>query len=862
MEPPSSDQWQQVEALLDVVLDLPPEARRAHLEEACGRDPALRDEVLSLIAAYEQAPDFLEEPVEDFGAWAAQAWVGRTLGPYRLIRPLGQGGMGAVLLAERADGQFQQEVAVKLARRDAASPAMLRRFRHERQILASLTHPNIARLYDGGVTEEGLPYLVMEYVRGVPVDRYCDAHRLALKERLQLFQVVCRAVQFAHRNLIVHRDLKPSNILVTDDGEVKLLDFGIARLLNPDFPLDVEALTRTGQYVMTPEYAAPEQVRGEAVTTATDVYALGVILYELLTGHRPYRFESRLPQDVERVVCEQPPEKPSTAVSRETVRMQTGTTRPVAQEAVSRARSMPVEKLRRRLQGDLDNIVLMALRKEPERRYSSADQFLDDIKRYLAGMPVLARKDTLGYRAHKFVRRHRWGIGVAVLVVLSLAVGLAGTAWQAANVAEERDRVRLEAAKAEQVKDFLVDLFEVSNPEATRGDTITVREVLDRASQRIEEELDGQPEVQAEMMATVGNVYQKLGLYDASRMFLAQALDIRRRLHGREHEEVAETLYDLAELDRANRHFSAAEPLYQEALVIYRKRLGDDHLDVAKSLVGLAITLRDLGKADSAEVLVRQALTIHRAHLADDDPLLIRTLGALAFILRRKGVHDESETLYREVLIRQRTLLDAGHPDLIPTLNNLAYLLRLKEHYAEAESLYREALAIHRAVYGEGHPRTLMIMGNLAGALRDQKKYAETEAILRERVALARKHYPGHWRLGSALSRVLGKFLMESSAYAAAEPLLREGLAIYTHALGENHEWTAAARSLLGTCLMELGQYDEAERLLTKSYPLLRDALGDDHDWTREAREALVRLYTAWGKPEKAAAYRASAVEE
>lgn len=426
------EQWLQVKEIFHAAAILSPEARTAFLEQHCHGDAELLSELGLLLESHDQAEDFIEQPalapaLEILQTHGSSFWTGRTIGQYRVVREIEHGGMGIVLLAVRADAQFEKHVAIKLMRRGMETQDLLRRFGNERQILASLEHPNIARLLDGGVTEDGLPYFVMEYVEGEPLDRYCDAHQLATAERLQLFIKVCAAVQYAHQNLIVHRDLKPSNILVTPEGEPKLLDFGIAKLLDTELPAYNISATATIARLMTPEYASPEQIRGRPITTASDVYSLGVLLYRLLTGHAPYRFQDSSPQEIERLVCVAETEKPSMAISRvEELKSGNGVTR-ITPETISIARGEKPDSLRRRLRGDLDNIVLMALRKEPQRRYASAARLAEDINRYMSGLPVSARKDTFAYRATKFVQRNRLGVSAAALVVFTLLFGVAMT---------------------------------------------------------------------------------------------------------------------------------------------------------------------------------------------------------------------------------------------------------------------------------------------------------------------------------------------------------------------------------------------------------------------------------------------------
>jgi non-specific serine/threonine protein kinase/serine/threonine-protein kinase len=447
------ERWQQVKEVCNAALDRAVDERAAFLDAACGGDLPLRQQVEHFLHRYEEAGDFIEDRAATFyDALLPDAAVmppfddliGRQIGVYKLVREIGRGGMGTVFLAVRADDQYKKRVALKLVRRGMDTKDILRRFRHERQILASLNHPYIAQLLDGGTTEDGLPYFVMEYVAGQPITKHCDAQQLSIADRLKLFRQVCAAVHYAHQNLVVHRDLKPGNILITAEGTPKLLDFGIAKLLNPELSAQTLDPTATALRLMTPEYASPEQVRGEPVTTASDVYSLGVVLYELLTGHRPYRLKSRLPHEILRIVCEEDPERPSTLIHRvKTTDAEGATQVSLMPEIVIRRREGQPNKLRRRLQGDLDNIVLMAMRKEPQRRYATIDQFSEDLGRHLEGRPVVARKDEFGYRVEKFIVRHKTSVAAAAVVVASLLAGVVTTVWQA-QVAKQQ------GARAEQ----------------------------------------------------------------------------------------------------------------------------------------------------------------------------------------------------------------------------------------------------------------------------------------------------------------------------------------------------------------------------------------------------------------------------
>src|SRR5690349_5379644 len=437
------EQWLQIREAFHAVVDLPSDQRSGYLDRVCA-EPSLRQEVESLLSNHENAGDLLETPVRleshpDHDA--ADPWIGKNIGPYQTISKIGEGGMGAVYRAVRVDDHYLKQVAIKLVRTGLGTGHYLRRFKNERQIMASLDHPNIARLLDGGATQEGLPYLVMEYIEGEEIDRFCDSHRLDTLQRLKIFRQVCSAVQYAHQNLVVHRDLKPGNILVMADGTPKLLDFGIAKLLDPELFFQTLDPVGTVLRAMTPEYASPEQVRGEPITTASDVYSLGVILYRLLTGHPPYQLDTRDPLTMARGISEIEPEKPSTVIDRVAeVRGSDGESRRVTPEQISDARNERTAILRRRLTGDLDNIVLKALRKEPARRYASAEQLSEDIRRHLQGLPVTATPDSLPYRAGKFVRRHKAGAAATVLVALAVIGGVATTLREARIALRERAR--------------------------------------------------------------------------------------------------------------------------------------------------------------------------------------------------------------------------------------------------------------------------------------------------------------------------------------------------------------------------------------------------------------------------------------
>jgi serine/threonine-protein kinase len=894
------EQWQRIQEIFDVAVEMQEEQRANFLDEACAYDLILRHQVESLIYSSKEADDFIEAAILEAAndATEIQSETNAKIGAYRIEREIARGGMGAVYLAVRDDDEFQKQVAIKLVR-GINNKELLRRFRSERQILANLDHPNIARLLDGGTTDNGTPYVVMEYVDGIPIDEYCDRQRLSTKERLQLFRKVCDAIKYAHQNLVVHRDIKPSNILVASDSTPKLLDFGIAKLLNAESSPQTVAITRTDMRLMTPEYASPEQARGETITTASDIYSLGVVLFELLTGHRPYQFKNYLPQEMERIICECEPKKPSTAITSDlqrTGKNKDGETQRVNAEMLSKRRASS-DKLRKQLSGDLDNIVLMALRKEPERRYSSVEQFSDDIRRHLEGLPISARHDTFSYRANKFIKRHVVGVAVTTAVVLLIAALVGFYTWR---LTQERNRAKAEATKAEQVAAFLTQLFEASDPGQTKGETVTAKELLDRGAAKIEKELAGQPDVQAKMMVVMGEAYRRLGFYDQSKLLFERSLETRRKLYGEENVDVAESLDSLGYLLFNQDKYEEGAKLLRQSLEMRRRLLGNQHLDVAASMTHLAIVFRNMGgNDDEAESLYRQALAIRRMNLGNDHPDVADTMNNLAVLLQDKGAYDESETLFRQVIELERKRYGDEHPDLSGTMNDLAMLLQEKGDYEAAEPLFRRVLFLDRKILGDEHPDTVVSMNNLGTLLQQLGKYDEAESLLRQAISVEIKiKGENHWSVAFYQARLAKVFQAkgdyenaekiyrqslslyrknfdEDNKYIAAamfglgtlfndkgepqnaEPLLRKSLKILKDTLSPGHHLLAEAEGELGECLTKLQKYDEAEPLLLNSYNSVNSKFGAKDKRTATATQRLIKLYESSGQPDKAAQYRA-----
>jgi serine/threonine-protein kinase len=818
-----ADRWNTIERVFDAALDRPPEERAAFLDDACGGDDALRNEVEALLAADANPPPFLEE---DAAAAAAPLLAGddavapvpdTQVGPYRLIEQIGEGGMSVVYRAERADGHFDQHVALKLLPRYFETDRRRARFRAERQILADLEHPNIAGLLDGGVTDAGRPYLVMEYVDGAPITMYCATHDLPLDARLNLLQAVCRAVQHAHQRLVVHRDLKPGNILVTDTDEgprVKLLDFGIAKLLDPTDTTWTRPMTRTGEHWMTPEYAAPEQVRGGAITTATDVYQLGVLAYELLTYERPFDVSGKPLTEVERIIVETTPARPSTALQS------------YMDEAGTEAARPTEPKAWRRLRGDLDTIVMKALRKEPERRYSSAEAFADDLDRFLNGHPVHARPATVRYRMQKFVQRHRTGVTLATAAAVLLVAFVAALAYQRTVAVQERDRAAQEADKAEQVSAFLVSLFESNAPEEARGDTVTARELLNRGIARAEA-LDDQPLVQAQMFSVIGEVRRAYGNYASADSLLSRALQIRRDQHDGPHPEVVQSARELAVLRMDQGAFEAADSLLQSAIDMLRALHDGPHAELAIALSDRSTLHSQQGNYTDAEALAQEALAMRRALFDPPHEAIAAGLNNLAAVYYRLNRLGEAAPLYEESLAMYRELLGEDHPRVATLLNNLANLYDSLDQLDKAERYRRQTLALDRKLFGTPHRYVASDLASLGSILSSKGDHEEAISVVREAVAMQRELLGNdHPDVATALD-VLGRTLVKADRHDEAEAVLRESLALRRERFNSRHPRLVNTLNALGTVCRATARYDEAVAHYREAIAIQRETVGN-----------------------------------
>ena len=835
-------QWEKIKDLFGKALESEPEQRAAFLRDACGTDDDLRDEVESLLAAHIEAGDGL-------GALSQNPWLSHfaenipapdSVGPYRLIRKLGEGGMGQVWLAEQTE-PVRRNVALKLIRSGLFRDGLLQRFNAERQSLAMMDHPSIARVFEAGSTPAGQPYLIMEYVPGLPITEFCDQKKLKIRERLELFIQACEGVQHAHQKAIIHRDLKPANILVMEiDGRPvpRIIDFGLAKAAGPALTED-PMVTQEGTFVGTPGYMSPEQADpgGRDVDTRTDVYSLGVILYVLLSGSLPFDTKKQPLHEVLRQLREEDPPRPS-------VRFGAAIHEESSVATAARREADPAHLLSA-LRGDLDSIAMKALEKDLARRYGTPSDLAADIGRYLRNEPVIARPASAGYRLRKYARRQRLGVSAAMAFVFLLAGFAVTQAIQVRRITRERDR-------ADSAMQFMTGMFKVSDPGESRGNTITAREILDRASANIESGTIADPELRAEMMDVMGQVYGNLGLYGRAESLLKNAVDLRTRVLGFRHPRTLTSMDELGWVLNREGHYKEAEPLQRKTIDLRRKSLGPQHPDTLRSMTNLASTLVQEGHYPGAEQLQRQALDLQRRSPGPEHPDTLRSMTNLGNTLYRAGRYKEAEKLQRETLEIQRRVLGGEHPDTLRSASNLANTLVRLGRYADAESLQRETLDQRRRVLGPEHPDTLVTTTDLAVSLKRQGHYPEAEKLERDTLGIQRRVLgPEHPSTLMSMNNLASTLNMQNR-YAEAEQLLREALDIQRRTLGAEHPETLRSMVNLASSLRKQGRYAEAEKLGRQALDIRLRVLGPDHQDTAlsEYNLAIVEEYV--GKSEEA----------
>ncbi|SHF28088.1 serine/threonine protein kinase [Fodinibius roseus] len=803
--------WKKLSHIFDLALTLSPERRTTYIRNLCAGDPELRQEVSSLLSSIEESDKMLEEQLRknhlllsDLTAHLEKdgpsgSLTGKTVGHWKVSDLLGRGGMGEVYEVERFDSDIQQKGALKIMRRGLDTPENIRRFRLEKQILAGLNHPNIARLIDGGISEDGLPYLVMEFVDGVPIDRYCDQRRLTISDRLALFREVCRAVQHAHKNLIVHRDLKPENILIAEDGHVKILDFGIAKILDETLYELSTVKTHRSMRLMSLEAAAPEQISGDPVTTSADVYALGTLLYQLLAGRHPLDIEEQGFRAIEQMIMHEDPLPPSRRLN---------DAEHPSPSAIADKRNTDQPGLTTLLRGDLDAITLKALRKETGQRYESVIQLIADLDRFRADKPVSAQRDSTRYRLSKFFKRHKKRMGIAAAAVAVITVL---TIFYTFQLAKERNEAQLEAQKTEQVKDLLVEIFQRSDPfREPEAKNLSVQEVLDRGTQRVSSSLESQPLVRAELQEALGSVYSGLIMYPKAEPLLRKALATYKRELGPDHPDVAETSQLLGFLLFRKGAYEEAEALFKEAARIYQKEYGETDTHYADILSMLGNLYAETGRQKQA---LRQYISAIEIYKQQDSPGIAGTTMDLGYLLMDMGRMDEAQRKLARAIPLFKTYSEEPDVAIANALTGLGQVLHLQGDLAAAEDHHRKALQIRRTIFETGHTYIASSHLRLAWVLLDRGNIDQAVPLARKACQSFKNHLPaGHWKI-------------------------------------------AASEGVLALAWIGQGEFAQAEETLLNTHEVFREQFGVA-DWrTQSARQTLVKLYKRWDKSQKAQAF-------
>ncbi len=849
-----SEEWKKIKDVLAEALALETGEREKYLDGA-GLDPKVRAEVESLLVFEDDSSDLMQlsavEFSKDFVADEPGSLVGTDIGPYRLIRELGHGGMGAVYLAERVDNKFQQKVALKLLKREMNTAALRRHFEQEREILASLEHPNIARLLDAGTSDDNTPYIAMEYVDGQPIDVYCEQNRLALDPRLDLFRTVCAAVEFAHRNSVIHRDLKPSNILVTNDGVPKLLDFGISKIVSKEYAsADVATITQMG--VMTPSYASPEQLRRESVTTLSDVYSLGVVLFELLSGHRPFEEKEGDLREIYSAIIDKEPPSPSSLIA-------TGPPASVVERSDDAGASDTRQELARRtgaahaalsshsIRGDLDNIVLKALRKEPERRYSSAGNLAEDIARHMQGLTVTARPNTFGYRASKFVRRNRISVTAAGIVLLAIVAGVIATLWQSRVAAAERDRALQQAQKAARINAYMQNVLNFNNPHwlssnPERNLKATVAEAMDEAIKRIDTDLADDPEVAAEVLFTLAFSFNNQGQHEKADQLLKRSIAKFDEALGPKNVRSMQASVIVADILSMSGKYEESAAMYREAVDYLRKKVIEDR----SQSKWLAIAMNDLGsiyqfqgKYQEAEDITQESVE-HVNNITGQDRYAVPIVWAnLGTIRGDRGDIEAGIDFFNKALAEMK--LTGGDQRLEGAIArmNLGKVYNFKGDYKASERSFLEGQAILEKNIGMDNVFGMFMMYHMTNSLVGQARYDDARNMIERIDKLQKKIFPKGHIVSAYLDQARGTIQTRSGELSAGEATLRSALDGVKKGFKEPSQEIAYTKHLLGENLIAQNRSDEARSILTEALDSYQKTRGDKHPFTQRCRTAL-----------------------
>ncbi len=812
--------WARVERIIDEALTRSGQNRHSYIEEECKGNEDLKSWVTELLDSIESSEGFLETGSADrevlienmmddiSDSHSSPSLIGQQFGAYEITELIGHGGMGSIYLAERKDESFKHRVAIKIIRRGMDTPSNIARFKQEQNILAGLHHPNIARLYDGGVTDGGLPYLVMEYIDGHPIDKYCEKNNLTIDERLELFKSVCNAVQYAHNNLIIHRDLKPDNILVTKEGHVKILDFGIAKLLDPNFQQDLLFRTQAGSRILTLAYAAPEQLTNGKITTAADSYALGIVLYKLLTSLHPFELEGNEINMSEAIIKEKAPPKASRRLQR-VINEQLNT--------IATVRKTSPIKLIRLISGDLDAILNRALRKDPLTRYKSVEQFVEDLDRFITGKPVLAREGNIRYRGKKFIQRNKLPIAISAVFIL-LLIGF--TAFYTSQITEERNQARLEAQKAGAVTDFLTQLIEANAPDNTQGQTVTIREFLESGFQEVQK-LNETPLVQAEVLTTMGQTYRSLGDIQKASTLMNNALEILEAEEV-EDQQIATSYNVYAIIQRDLGNYDEAQKALQKSIEMYQVTKETNTENYAKALRDLAYIERLRTNYEHASNLIQQALDIEEKLYDIPNIKMAETLYIYASILRYQNKLVKATQIQKESLEIARKVIDGPHPGIASNLVNLANLYDINGERDKSTRYYKEALQMSTVLYGNQHQEIANISNNLSGNYLDAGLLDSAEYHVQKAFAVQQKINPGSPRMARIYNRY-AKIYTTKNKWVKADSLLTKAEQILQNKPQDYYPDLINIKTNKAHLALQQSQFNEAKELLDEIEQIRKD---------------------------------------
>ena len=861
--------WNNIKNLFSEALEHPQGERESFVKENSNSNKKLFDGVMRMLSVENSQGENIAEAVSSQVDNLIEDKYGINiddeLGYYQIKSQIGQGGMGRIFLAERVDQEYQSKVAIKVMEGHSVNEQTIQRFQIERQILANLSHPNIAGLIDGGTTKNGLPYIVMEYIEGKPIIEFCETNRLNLRSRLELFMQVCSAVEYAHQNFVVHRDIKPNNVLVTDSGEVKLLDFGIAKLLIDDRKQENLNLTHQDIRLLTLTSASPEQINGQKITTRTDVYGLGALLYHLLTGEPLFNIESEIRIELEKAICDKTPRRPSSVIANKVSQLKT-----------------------KQLVGDIDNITLKALQKNPQRRYSSALQFSEDIENYLNDYPVRARPDSLLYRLKKMVRRNRSMVMVASFAVVAF---IGSITFYTIQLAKQIDVATIERQKAEEVADFVLGLFEVSDPSNSKGEKISAKNLLDTGESRVDSELASQPVVQQKMWYVLGEIYYKLGDVERAEILLNKALNQQQKVLGKNNLEVAKTKLTLASLYQYSGSFQSAEPLFQEVLTIRKTLLGNEHIDVVESLDSLGFFEQTRGDYEKALAYYQKAIKLSERLAKKDNEQLAKTMKNLGTLYQILDRIDEAEVFYSDALAMQLRLYNGGpHPQIDTTKRELAGLYRSTGRFEEAQSIYLEIIESREKMLGSDHVELAHAWNSYATLLSRMGKDEESNQANDIFIKIMKRAFDEpHPSLGAAYNNRgnylrrkgdleaamesyhlaidmldavgiaenhtnrsfpfsgMAKVYLEKKEFAKAHDLFADILEIRKESFSATHKSVFDTKSNLAAALIGLKNFNKAFELLDETYQHFLTSRGASDPRTERAAQRLLKLYQESG---------------